>query len=58
MNVIRRYLDDDSVKADPVAYAKLYEEVKIEAALVTIVCAPCPTSPHLLTIFLPELSIC
>ena len=43
MNLIRKYLEDDSVKADPVAYAKLYEEVKIEAALVTIVCFSCPT---------------
>lgn len=30
MNVIRRYLDDDSVKVDTAAYATLYEEVKIE----------------------------
>ncbi|KIY65641.1 OPT-domain-containing protein [Cylindrobasidium torrendii FP15055 ss-10] len=36
MALVRQYLFDESIKADPVAYAKLYEEVKIEAALVMI----------------------
>ncbi len=37
MSIIRQYLYDESIKADPVAYSKLYEEVKVEAALVSIV---------------------
>ncbi|KAF8922078.1 OPT-domain-containing protein [Mucidula mucida] len=36
MSIIRQYLYDESIKADPVAYSKLYEEVKVEAALVSI----------------------
>lgn len=34
----RRYLFDEDIRDDPVAFQKLYDEVKIEAAMVIVVC--------------------
>ncbi|KAK0203274.1 OPT-domain-containing protein [Desarmillaria ectypa] len=36
LTLIRQYLYDDAIKADAVAYRQLYEDVKIEAAMITI----------------------
>lgn len=33
-HVLSQYLYDESIKEDPVAYQKLYDEVKIEAAMI------------------------
>lgn len=38
---IRQYLYDDAIKADVAAYRQLYEDVKIEAAMITIVSHCC-----------------
>ncbi|KAK0482776.1 OPT-domain-containing protein [Armillaria novae-zelandiae] len=36
LSLIRQYLYDDAIKADVAAYRQLYEDVKIEAAMITI----------------------
>lgn len=35
---IRRYLNDEDLKNDSVQYRHIYEELKIEAAMIAIVC--------------------
>jgi len=38
----KRYRFDGELKNDPVQYQKIYEELKIEAALLVIVCISIP----------------
>ena len=36
-----RYKHDETLKNDPAEYHRIYEELKVEAALVSIVSMPC-----------------
>ena len=41
LEAANRYKYDETLKNDPVQYQKIYEELKVEAALVVVVSALC-----------------
>ena len=41
LTAANRYKYDETLKNDPVEYHRIYEELKVEAALVFIVSMPC-----------------